>query len=98
MKLKGLHFADVAEMQEAVTDILKKIQKEELSAAFQKLYNRAKACVYASGAHFEFKKTGMCFSHVSSIFKKISPKTFGTHCVCSMTQARVKPYSKITVN
>ena len=34
MKLKGLHFADVAEIQEAVTDELKKVQKEEFSAAF----------------------------------------------------------------
>jgi len=28
MKLKGLHFADVAEIQEAVTDELKNVQKE----------------------------------------------------------------------
>jgi hypothetical protein len=27
------------------------------------------------------KKRGMCLSHVSSIFKEISPKTFGPHCV-----------------
>jgi len=52
MKLKGLHFADVAEIQEAVTDELKKVQKEELSAAFQKLYHCAKACIYANGAYF----------------------------------------------
>jgi hypothetical protein len=45
MKLKGLQFADVAEIQEAVTDDLKKVQKEGFSAAFQKLYNRTKACV-----------------------------------------------------
>jgi hypothetical protein len=44
MKLKGLHFADGAEIQEAVTDVLKKVQQEEFSAAFQKLYDRAKAC------------------------------------------------------
>ena len=50
MKLKGRQFADVAETQEAVTDELKKVQKEEFSAAFQKLYDRAKACIYASGA------------------------------------------------
>ena len=56
MKLKGLHFADVAEIQEAVTDELKKVQKEEFSAAFQKLYGRAKVCIYANGAYFEFKK------------------------------------------
>jgi len=53
MKLKELHFADVAEIQEAVIDELKKVQKEEFSAAFQKLYDRAKACIYANGAYFE---------------------------------------------
>ena len=37
MKLKVLHFVDVAEIEEAVTDELKKIQKEEFLAAFQKL-------------------------------------------------------------
>jgi hypothetical protein len=52
MKLKGLHFADVAEIQEAITDELK-FQKEEFLAAFQKLYNRTKACIYANGAYFE---------------------------------------------
>ena len=35
MNLKGLHFADVFEIQEAVTDKLKKVQKEEFSAAFR---------------------------------------------------------------
>jgi len=39
MKSKGLHFADVAAIQEAVTDELNKVQKEEFSAAFQKLYD-----------------------------------------------------------
>jgi hypothetical protein len=53
MKLKGLHFADVAEIQEAVTDELKKVQKWEFSAAFQKMYDRAKACIFGSGAYFE---------------------------------------------
>jgi hypothetical protein len=42
-----------AEIQESVTDDLKKVQKEEFSAAFQKLYDRAKACIYANGAYFE---------------------------------------------
>jgi len=53
MKLKGLHFADVAEIQEAVTDELKEVQKEEFSAAFQKLYDRARSCIYASGDYYE---------------------------------------------
>ena len=52
MKWKGLHFADVAEIQEAVTDELKKVEKEEFSTSFQKLYYGAKACIYASGAYF----------------------------------------------
>jgi len=69
MKFKGLNFADVAEIQEAVTDELKNVQKEEFSAAFQKLYNCAKACIYANGAYVELRK-GMCLLHVSSIFKK----------------------------
>ena len=53
MKLKGLHIAEVAETQEAVTDELQKVQKEDFSAAFQKLYDHAKACIYSSGAYFE---------------------------------------------
>jgi hypothetical protein len=52
-KIKGLHFVVVAEIQEAVTDELKKVQKEEFLAAFQKLYDHAKACIYANGAYFE---------------------------------------------
>jgi hypothetical protein len=38
MKLKGPHFVDVAEIQEVITDELK-VQKEEFSAAFQKMYD-----------------------------------------------------------
>jgi predicted amidophosphoribosyltransferase len=83
MKLKGLYFAGVAEIQEAVTDKLtlnlltttivappsnarkwqmgfnsafkglKKVQKGEFSAALQKLYDRTKAYIYATGAYFE---------------------------------------------
>jgi hypothetical protein len=53
MKLKGLRFADVVEIQEAVTDELKKVQKEEFSAAFQKLYNCTNAYIYTNGDYFE---------------------------------------------
>jgi hypothetical protein len=53
MKLKGLHFPDVAEIQEAITDELKTVQKEEFSSVFQKLYDCIKACIYANGAYFE---------------------------------------------
>jgi hypothetical protein len=51
--LKGLHFADVGEVQEAVTDELKKVQKEEFSAALRKLYDDTKASINANGAYFE---------------------------------------------
>jgi hypothetical protein len=47
MKLKELNFADI---QEAVTDELMKVQ-EEFSAAFKKMYDHAKACIYANGAY-----------------------------------------------
>jgi len=53
MKLKGLQFTNVPEIQDAVTDELKKVQKEEFSAALQKLYDKAKVCIYANGAYFE---------------------------------------------
>ena len=36
-ELKRLHFEDVAEIQEAIKDELKKVQKKEFSTAFQKL-------------------------------------------------------------
>jgi len=43
------HSADGAEIQAAITGELKKVQNEEFSAAFQKLYDRAKPCVYKMG-------------------------------------------------
>jgi hypothetical protein len=60
MKLKGLHFADVVEIQEAITDELKMVQKEKFLAAFQKLYDCTKACIYANRAYFVLKKKGTC--------------------------------------
>ena len=53
MKLKDLHFADVVEIQETVTDKLKKVQNEKFSAAFQKFYDCAEAYIYANGAYFK---------------------------------------------
>jgi len=54
MKLNGLYLADGAEIQEAVTDELKKVQKkEDFSSDFQKPYVRTKACIYANGAFLE---------------------------------------------
>ena len=45
-EVKGLHFADVAEIQEAVPDELKKVQKEEFSAGFQKENVRPRKSLY----------------------------------------------------
>jgi hypothetical protein len=42
IKLKGLYFADVAEIQEAITDEFKKVQKEKFSVDFQKVYDHTK--------------------------------------------------------
>jgi hypothetical protein len=53
MKLKGFHFAYVAEIQETVTYKLQKVQKEEFLVAPQKLYDRGTRCIYANGAYFE---------------------------------------------
>jgi hypothetical protein len=69
MKLTGRHFADVAEIQEVVTDELKEVQKEEFSAGFQKLYNRAKSLRICQWSLFRIKKK-LCLPHVPLIFKK----------------------------
>ena len=60
MKLKWFHFADVAEIQEDVTDELKKLQKEEFAV---------KACLCAIGAYFGKKVRS---SHVPFFFFKRS--------------------------
>jgi hypothetical protein len=54
MKLKGLHFADVAEIQEAVTDELKKTPKRGIFGSFSETARPRKSLyIYASGAYFE---------------------------------------------
>jgi len=86
---------DVAEIQEAVADELKKVQKEEFSAAFQKLNDRAKACINVIGAYFELKKVCvylMCLR----FFKKISPITFGPHCVLTIVLQLPTVFSTVT--
>jgi len=79
VKLKGLHFADVPEIQESITDELKKVQKEEFSAAFINYTTAQKLIYMLMDLIFSKKKTRvflMCHR-----FLKISPKTFGPHCV-----------------
>jgi hypothetical protein len=64
--LKGLHFADVAEIHIAVTDDLKKVQKEEFSAAFQKLHAAQKPVYMLKEFILNFKK--FCVFLVCFIF------------------------------
>jgi hypothetical protein len=66
MKLKGLHFADVAKIQELWW--IKEDPKEKFSAAFEKLYDHAKTCIYVNGAYFVLKKS--CLPHVLDFSKK----------------------------
>jgi hypothetical protein len=53
MKLKGLQFADLAEIQETVKDKSKNVQKEKFPAAYQKVYNGANAYTYVHEAYFQ---------------------------------------------
>jgi hypothetical protein len=55
-KVKTPRSANIAEIQEAVIGEVRKVRKEEFSATFQKLYGRAKACIYDSGIYVGFKK------------------------------------------
>jgi len=52
-------FADVTEILEAVTGEVKKAQKEEFSARFQKLYDRAKAYIQSVPGGMD-KTSGEC--------------------------------------
>jgi len=96
LKLKELHFADVAEIQEAVIDELKKVQKEEFSAFFQKLYNCAKACIYANGAYFELKKN-LCGFLVYLRFLKSQSQNFWT-ALCEHKHAETPEVIKIKLD
>jgi hypothetical protein len=72
---------DVAQIQEAVTDEIKKVQKEEFSAAFQKMYRRAKARLYANGAHFEFKERYVFLICLRFLKKKQSQNFWTALCI-----------------
>jgi hypothetical protein len=64
-------FVHVVEIQEAITGELKKVQKEELSET-----TTGQMPVYIPVKFILYKK-----KVVSLIFKEISPKTYGPHCV-----------------
>jgi hypothetical protein len=68
MKLKGFHFADVADIQEVVTDDLKNVHKEEFTQLLRNCMTALKP-VYTP-MEFILNKKVMCLPHVSSIFYK----------------------------
>jgi hypothetical protein len=71
---------DVVEIQEAVTDKLKKVQKGNFRQLFRKCSTAQKPVYMPMERNLNLKEV-MYLSHVSSIFQKITPKTVGPHCV-----------------
>jgi hypothetical protein len=51
--MKGVHFADMAAIQECVTTVLRSIPKQAFADSFQKLYERCQQCVVKDGNYFE---------------------------------------------
>jgi hypothetical protein len=51
--MKGARIADVAEIQERLTAVLRSIPKEAFADSFQKLYERCQQCVVKDGNYFE---------------------------------------------
>jgi hypothetical protein len=51
--MKGACFADVAAIQERVTEVLRSIPKEAFADSFQKLYELCQQCVVKDGDYFE---------------------------------------------
>jgi hypothetical protein len=51
--MKGACFANVAAIQERVTEVLRSIPKEAFADRFQKLYERCQQCVVKDGDYFE---------------------------------------------
>jgi hypothetical protein len=94
MKLKGLHFADVAEIQEALTDELRRPKKRNFWQLFRNLYNRTKAYIYANGTYLDKK---LCFFLMCLRFKKSSPKTIGPHSVYRALKNTTKGHGKCTL-
>jgi hypothetical protein len=74
--------------------LIKEGPKRGIFGSFQKLYDHAKACIYANGAYFKFKKSYVSSSCVSNLKKKISPKNVGPHCVSSRTKNSIWQFWK----
>jgi hypothetical protein len=68
----------VAEIQEDVTDELKKVQKQEFTAVFRNCTTAQKPVYMPMELIFNLKKV-MSSSCVFDFFLKVSPKTFRPH-------------------
>jgi hypothetical protein len=64
MNLKGLQFADTAEIQNAVTDVLKKVQKRKFRLLFRKC-TTAQKTVNMPMELILIKNKYFCLPHVS---------------------------------
>jgi len=73
MKLKGLHFADVAVIQGAVTDELKKAQKRWIFGSFSEIMRPRKSLYICQWRLFWIKKKVCSFFTCLRFLKKISP-------------------------
>jgi hypothetical protein len=51
--MKGARFADVAAIQEHVTEVLRSIPIEAFAESLQKLYESCQQCVVKDGDYFE---------------------------------------------
>ena len=88
MKLKGLHFADVAEIQVAVIDELKKAQKRNFRQIFGNCTTPQKR-EYMSMELILNKNKVWAFITYLRFLKKFCPKTFEPHCVYMRAASKI---------
>jgi hypothetical protein len=77
MKLKAIHYVDVVEIQVAVTDEVKKVQKRIFGRLSETVRWREILYIHPMELIMN-KKNGILLSHVYSIFKN-SVQKFGLH-------------------
>jgi len=75
MKLKGLHFVDVAEIQEVVTDELKKVQKRGVFGSFSETVPLCKSLYIWQWCLILIKKKGMCLRFLKKSVLKLLDHT-----------------------
>ena len=52
-KLRGCFYETIEEMNEALTNVIDRLQQEDFHGSFQKLLERYKKCIAAGGDYFE---------------------------------------------